>query len=884
MEARELVSRVRKRAALGTRYRATRDLVTQDRYARWRRQPVVDNAVLYEAFAGNGMLDNPEAIFRHLLAQPDMAHLEHIWALDDLSEHPDVIQEFADNPRVSFVEVLSPGYLKALATSKYLINNATFPQQLAKRPEQVYVNTWHGVPLKHMGFDVPGGGPLSRNITRNFLNADYLVSANEFMTDTLYRQAHRLQGIFRGAVIEEGHPRIDRQVEAVADPAPVRRLLESRGVKIGDRQIVLFAPTWRGPTFQTPHINASQLIHTVRELQESLDSTRYVVLLKVHQIVYRAVRDRVGDKGFLVPNDVPTNLVLGVTDLLVTDYSSIFFDFVATGRPVVHFVPDLDDYRRGRGLYLAEADLPGPICESAPDLVEQVGKALAGPEKSPRSEEAAATYAPKDDGSVCKRLVDVVFRGADESRYTVRRDFGTDKEKLLIYLGAMQSMGITTSALNLLRNIDYDKYDVTAYYVFSRGRDRAKNIALVDPRARVIPRTPMYNATPARIRRETKRLLFGGLPAQLTESHIQFWSDEWHRMFGHATFDHLIDFSGYGCFSPFLFSVGSAKTKSIWLHSDMYSDMGRETIGERHLEERLTAVFSTYQHFDNLVSVSPELERVNREQLGAYTRPEQFTHAANTIDGGRVLHMAGLSKAEARAKAHGADVHPEQPGASHGTAVIDADNIASTISVLLEHFTPQEIIRETKSRARLGPESPRGTKTFVTVGRLSPEKNHARLIKAFAQVHENHPETRLVILGGGKLEAELQELVQELGLESHVAIAGQVDNPFAIMAECDCFVLSSDYEGQPMTILEARVLGLPVVTTTFSSVGDSVPPDAGLVVPQSVKGVANGLERFLAGEVTAHELDPDEYNRKAMQQFDQVIGSPARQQVVDRAD
>src|SRR5919112_1652273 len=84
------------------------------------------------------------------------------------------------------------------------------------------------------------------------------------------------------------------------------------------------------------------------------------------------------------------------------------------------------------------------------------------------------------------------------------------------------------------------------------------------------------------------------------------------------------------------------------------------------------------------------------------------------------------------------------------------------------------------------------------------------------------------------LEGELQALVNSLGMESAVTLAGLVDNPFAILAESDCFVLSSDYEGQPMVILEARTLGLPVITTSFSSVGDSVPPDAGLVVPQTV--------------------------------------------------
>ena len=424
---------------------------------------------------------------------------------------------------------------------------------------------------------------------------------------------------------------------------------------------------------------------------------------------------------------------------------------------------------------------------------------------------------------------------------------------------------------------------MTAFFVHSRSRDRAKNIALVDPRVRVIPRAPIYNAPSRRIRQESKRLLVDGLPETLDERHRQFWGAEWTRMFGHAQFDHLIDFSGYGCFTPFLYSVADARSKSIWLHNDMYADMQRETIGEKHLEERLKAVFTTYRHFDRLVSVSRDLERVNREKLAAYARPEQFTHAANTIDGARVLHMAGLSKAEARAKAHGRDVAPQTTSARHRTATIDTENIASTMSTLLEHFTAREIIQEARSRARLGREVSRGT-TFVAVGRLSPEKNHARLVRAFAKVHDQHPESRLIILGGGKLEFELQELVLSLGLGSHVTVAGQVDNPFAIMAECDCFVLSSDYEGQPMVILEARTLGLPVVTTAFSSVGDSVPQDAGLVVPQTVKGVADGMLRFLAGEVPAHELDTDEYNRNAIEQFNRAIASsPTREQVVHDA-
>lgn len=867
----DLRSRLRPRTRARSFVAARRGAYLAARYARWREQPLVEDAVLYESFFGNGMLDHPEAIFRHLLADPGYAHLRHIWVLDRVADHPEVTAEFADDERVRFVELESGGYLEALATSKYLVNNSTFPQLFAKRPGQVYLNTWHGVPLKHMGFHLPDGGIVSRNIVRNFLNADYLLSADPFMTRTMYRDAYRLQGIYRGAVIEEGQPRVDRQLQAEKDPAPVVRLLERGGARVGDRRVVLFAPTWRGDSFQDPQANAAQLVSAVRQLQEALDASEYVVLLKVHQAVYRAVRDRVGAAEFLVSNEIATNLVLGVTELLVTDYSSVVFDFLVSGRPVVHFVPDLDEYVDGRGLYLETADLPGPTCGTIPELVELVRRGLKEPVPVSRTQQVAEVYCAKDDGAATERVVDIVFGGADESRYTVHRDFGTDKATLLVYLGGMKSMGITTSALNLLRNLDYDRFDVTAYWVHGRGPDRLKNARLVDPRVRVLPRAAVLNGSPRRVRAEQRRMLETGLGPELTEEHTTFWTDEWRRMFGATTFDHLVDFSGYGCFTPFLYSAARARSKSIWLHNDMMADMQRETVGEKHLEQRLKAVFSTYRYFDHLVSVSPTLDVVNQQKLAAYARPDQFTFAHNTIDGDRVLGMGSMTKEQALAKAAGEKLTVTD----RGDGVFDTTNVASAVASLLQHFPSADVLREVRSRHRLsrGADSGPGTVTFVSVGRLSPEKNHARLITAFAQVHEQHPEIRLVIIGGGRLEAELTALIATLGLESYVYLAGQVDNPFALMAAAECFVLSSDYEGQPMVILEARTLGLPVVTTAFGSVGDSVPEDAGLVVPQTVEGVAGGLRRYLAGEVPAHALDGEDYNRRAVEEFVAAIGA-----------
>jgi CDP-glycerol glycerophosphotransferase len=137
-----------------------RRAVKYEVYAFWRRRPVDPNVVFYESFAGDGMLCNPEAIFRALKDDPEFVSLPHVRALTSKLEDPSTIREFAQGSSVRFVRPGTSGHYRALATSRYLINNATFPPEFGKPTGQVYLNTWHGTPLKRMGFDI--GDPASR--------------------------------------------------------------------------------------------------------------------------------------------------------------------------------------------------------------------------------------------------------------------------------------------------------------------------------------------------------------------------------------------------------------------------------------------------------------------------------------------------------------------------------------------------------------------------------------------------------------------------------------------------------------------------------------------------------------------------------------------------
>ena len=808
-------------------------------HAYWRRQPIMRGSVLYESFSGNGMLCNPEAIFRELLDAPDLAHLTHIWVLSDLHRYRSTVAEFADRPNVSFVRHGSPAYFRALATSNYLVNNATFPPDFSKRAGQVYLNTWHGTPLKRMGYDIEGGALATANIIRNFVAADYLLAANPFMADQMYETAYKLKGVYRGGIIEEGYPRIDRQRLDGPRLANARRMLVESGIPLGDRKIILYAPTWKGASFGRPDDDIDDLLAHVAVIESRIDTSRYAVLLKTHQVVHALAHTRPELKRMLVPNEMATNVVLGATDILVTDYSSIFFDFLQTGRPILFFAPDLAEYTDTRGLYFEPAEWPGPVSVTAHELADALVGVAEADDAVPASH--ADRYRAmqdaicgREDGSVTSRVVDIVFRGKSDG-YNVRTDHSDGRRSILLYLGGMRPNGITTSALNLLNHIDHSDYDVSAFFAQSKLPEAIAKQESIPPSVRLFPRIGGMNGP--KLRHLARHLHFRrGRIAEHRDDSTQneLWNDEWTRCFGDSRFDFVVDFSGYGPFWATLMLHSPDAVRSIWLHNDLASDAHREVDGAKQMLHSLTQIFTLYEQYDHLVSVSPTLSDINRAELADYADPHKFASALNSVDSEHILENAAKDLREAAFDAE-AGVLPDW-----ADALLNRDDNVTT---------------------------------FVSVGRLSPEKNQGRLIRGFATVHATNPNTRLVVVGEGPLQDELAALIRELRLEGSVFLTGMQSNPHVIMAHSDCFVLTSDYEGQPMVILEALVLGLPIVTVEFASAKNALPVGSGLVVSQTDEGVAEGMAAFLRGEVPASSFDYHAYNRKAVDQFYRAIGA-----------
>lgn len=164
-----------------------------------------------------------------------------------------------------------------------------------------------------------------------------------------------------------------------------------------------------------------------------------------------------------------------------------------------------------------------------------------------------------------------------------------------------------------------------------------------------------------------------------------------------------------------------------------------------------------------------------------------------------------------------------------------------------------------------------GSIHFVTSGRLSTEKNQQLIIRAFAQVYDQYPDVRLIIVGDGPLRNELTNLSHALNLSHAVSFAGSLVNPFPIIANSDCFLFSSMYEGQGLALMEALVLGLPVISTEYDVIRSVLPPESGIITDPDVESFSRAMIDFVEGRVSTQNFDAEGYNLRALDSFNTFV-------------
>lgn len=800
---------VRRRVSTVTRIRH------DHRVASYRDRPLLENFVLYETFDGMGILCNPAAIFKELLDDTDYSHLQHVWVLRDQKTISQLIGEYRENSNVSFVLYRSARYFELLSRVKYLVNNSSFPAEFTKRSNQIYLNTWHGVPVKKMGYDVKSGRADVRNVLRNFLAADFLVSSGRYITNLMYRDAFKLNNIYAGSILEIGLPRNDVLHRSLSNSTKDdNKILNAIDPRWKEKTVVLFAPTWRG---NNPY-EVSDISYEAGEeaaLLQRLLGEKYLVICKFHQLVEKRANDNLLVSDRIISSVVDTNQLLPYVDILVTDYSSIFVDFTILDRPIHFLIKDEGSYELERGLYRATNDFPGEVSSNVHSLARAVLTSNAKKYSSQR-QVWREQLLQSDIGNACRRIVDEVFGiGAQTGASSV--SLRTQKKRMLVHVGSLIPNGITTAAINLVRNLDYDNFDVTVVYPYSANKYQVAKSLELDSRARVLPRVGRV-ALRVGERRAYWAFTKGGgerINPRYLRKIPSIFAREYQRCFGEVKFDIALGFDGYQVFWTQLLLQSAAKIKYLWAHNDLSLDSHREINGSKPHFVHLTSVFTLYHQFTGIVSVTKDLTAINRTKLSHFALPEKFVTINNFLDASEILRKS---------------------------------NLLPSVDV------------------------PLGSTTFVTVGRLSPEKNQSRIIRAFAVVNKNFPASKLLIVGDGPLSSHLQNLARDLGIESAVDFVGLQENPYPYMKNSDCFVFSSEYEGQGLAILESLVLKVPVISTRFNVVESVLNPGDGLIVDATDRDLATAMNEFCSNRLPTPAFDADDYNRRALEQLNDVLG------------
>jgi CDP-glycerol glycerophosphotransferase len=356
-----------------------------------RQRPLV-NAVLFESFQGKVIGDSPYEIYLGL--QDSRPDLQFIWVTAPATKAP------AGATGVPFG---SPAYLRALATAKYLVNNSNFPPYFRKAPGQVYLQTWHGTPLKRLGRDI-----AQNNLTKSYLDTmdreakawDYLISPNAFCTQ-IFPSCFG----YTGEILESGYPRNDKLSTATAEER--QRIRASIGVTDPTVTLVMYAPTWRDYS-RTATGNWQSVFY----LDENLELPEgFKLIYRGHTNTHEAHKDGEHSR-FIDVTRYPniTDLYLAA-DVLITDYSSVMFDYTVTGKPIIFMTPDLERYRTERGFYFDfEAEAPGPILNTQDEVV----KALQSLDEISRNYQTKyrnwqLKFDAHEDGHASSRVIAKVF-------------------------------------------------------------------------------------------------------------------------------------------------------------------------------------------------------------------------------------------------------------------------------------------------------------------------------------------------------------------------------------------------------------------------------------------------------------------------------------------
>ncbi len=367
-----------------------------------------DKLVIFISFHGRGYSDNPRAIYEQMKKDERFKDYRFIWFIKN-HKKKDIQIDGAE-----IKEYFSLPYFYYMSKAKYWIINCKMPTYICKKENQVYLQTWHGTPLKRLAHDIIApedatfyrSGVSFEQMTRSYdidvERYNYMISPNAFCTE-VFQTSFRIN---RKRLIETGYPRNDFITNATEDD--IRNLKLKYNLPL-DKKIVLYAPTWRDNSYVASGYTF-ELEADFHKWKEILGDD-YIVVFKPHYLIINKYENDDSLVGFLysMKAEAEINELYVLSDILITDYSSVFFDYAVLNRPIYFYMYDLEQYKGElRGFYLdIYTELPGKIYEDESNLLLDIKNQVYD---YSHLETFNQRFSAWQTGDCAKKVIDIVFK------------------------------------------------------------------------------------------------------------------------------------------------------------------------------------------------------------------------------------------------------------------------------------------------------------------------------------------------------------------------------------------------------------------------------------------------------------------------------------------
>ncbi len=774
-------------------------------YQYYKKNKIKDNVIYIESQQGRTLNGNMFYILKELISNKEYNGFEiYISIQKSELEKTKILMKENNIKNVNIVIVGEKQYYKILTIAKYLITDTSFLPFFIKKEGQEILNTWHGTPLKCLGKRMKNDYHLIGNVQKNFNIADYLLYPNDFMKKHMIED-YMLQNICPAKVLLAGYPR-NTAFFNQARKEEIRKKLN-----IEDKKVIAYMPTWREAKDKKDTIkNNNYLLHYLFEIDKNLKKNQ-ILYVNLHPLAKKDINFDLFENIKSFPEEFETYEFLNIADCLITDYSSVFFDFAITRRKIILFQYDEEEYLKDRGLYFDINLLPFSKVKNVDDLISEINS-----EKKYNDTDFIKTFCQYDRKEITKEICEKFILKKDNN-IKVENIQTNNKENVVFYVGNLAKNGITSSIKNLLNNIDLDEKNY--YITFSANKIKNNKEQLL-----TFPKKVQYISTVGKTNMSLLQkfimLLFKNelCPTSIYNLIMKnVYEDEVKRLYGNCKIDTVVQFSGYEYKKIILYSRFNCK-KIIYVHSDMLNEIKTR---KNQNKKSLKIAYNTY---DKVAVVNKELIESTAKISG---RRNNIVEAKNLI-----LYKDILEKAKLPIK------------------------FDETTESNVEFNKIIEILES-------------NSKKIITIGRFSPEKGHKRLIDAFTKVwKDNNQDIYLIIVGGiGKQYEETLKYVNTLECKNNIILIKSISNPYPILKKCDYFVLSSYYEGFGIVIAEADILNKPIISTNVIGPRKFMEEHGGYLVPNNEQGLYDGMKKLLKNEINLLNVDYEKYNQEAIQEF-----------------